>query len=133
MSLVVISGSSDNEKYPELNLWSSTVDVRSFRFCKLQCEIDVLLAGHMFSWGLGQDYLLTPCYDYKQEPNGRFGPLNPILKKTYVFLNSLFAEILSVFKDKFIHLGGDEVPLDCWCVNFISRFLILFPGQVRLD
>jgi hexosaminidase len=73
--------------------------------------------GHTFSWGFGQDHLLTPCYDYRNLPNGLFGPINPILRKTYVFLHKLFAEVLAVFKDKYVHLGGDEVPFDCWQMN----------------
>jgi len=70
--------------------------------------------GHTFSWGYGQDHLLTPCYDYRYRPNGLFGPINPILRKTYGFLRRLFAEVMQVFKDRYVHLGGDEVPFDCW-------------------
>lgn len=70
--------------------------------------------GHTFSWGYGQDYLLTPCYDYRNQPDGFFGPINPILKATYNFLQRLFIEVLAVFPDKYVHLGGDEVPFDCW-------------------
>jgi len=70
--------------------------------------------GHTFSWGYGQDNLLTPCYDYRYRPNGLFGPINPILRKTYGFLQRLFAEVMDVFRDRYIHLGGDEVPFDCW-------------------
>jgi Glycosyl hydrolase family 20, catalytic domain len=85
----------------------------------------VYTSGHTFSWGFGQDHLLTPCYDYNNRPNGMFGPINPILRKTYSFLHDLFAEVLTVFKDKYMHLGGDEVPFDCWyvagahCYNFL--------------
>lgn len=80
--------------------------------------------GHTFSWGYGQDHLLTPCYNYKREPSGLYGPVNPILKKTYNFLRSLFDEVLSVFKDKYVHLGGDEVPFDCWQSNpFLQSFM----------
>lgn len=81
-------------------------------------------AGHTFSWGYGQDNLLTPCYDYRYHPNGLFGPINPILRKTYGFLRRLFAEVMEVFKDRYIHLGGDEVPFDCWWVK--SNLIYLF-------
>ena len=81
-----------------------------------------MIPGHTFSWGYGQDYLLTPCYDYRNQPDGFFGPVNPILKATYNFLQLLFIEILAVFPDKYVHLGGDEVPFDCWWVyEIISR------------
>ena len=81
-----------------------------------------MIPGHTFSWGYGQDYLLTPCYDYRNQPDGFFGPVNPILKATYNFLQRLFIEILAVFPDKYVHLGGDEVPFDCWWVyKIISR------------
>ncbi|ESN98073.1 hypothetical protein HELRODRAFT_139996, partial [Helobdella robusta] len=80
--------------------------------------------GHTFSWGFGQNHLLTPCYDYKGIFNGLYGPINPILKKNYGFLKNLFKEVLSLFKDKYIHLGGDEVPFDCWLSNIqIQNFM----------
>lgn len=80
--------------------------------------------GHTFSWGYGQGHLLTPCYDYAGKPNGKYGPVNPTLKKNYRFLKALFEEVMSVFKDKYIHLGGDEVPFDCWLSNpFIRMFM----------
>lgn len=76
-------------------------------------NIDFFL-GHTYSWGYGQEHLLTPCYDWRRNPDGYFGPINPILKSTYRFLRHLFAEVLTVFRDKYVHLGGDEVPFDCW-------------------
>ena len=72
------------------------------------------LIGHTFSWGYGQDHLLTPCYNYYGQPSGMYGPINPILRKSYTFLNKLFKEVMSVFPDKYVHLGGDEVPFGCW-------------------
>ena len=55
------------------------------------------LSGHTFAWGLGQDHLLTPCYDYYGKPDGFFGPINPILKSTYKFLDGLFREVMHSF------------------------------------
>ena len=53
----------------------------------------ILFTGHTFAWGLGVDNLLTPCYNYRGEPDGYFGPINPILKSTYKFLEGLFTEV----------------------------------------
>src|SRR6218665_23415 len=95
------------------SFWCHNICMKSKAY-DMTCGLICVTSGHTFSWGYGQDHLLTPCYSYKREPNGMYGPINPILKKTYTFLRQLFDEVLGVFKDKYVHLGGDEVPFDCW-------------------
>lgn len=54
------------------------------------------------------------CYDSDGKPADT-GPLNPTLNLTYDVINKLYAEILDVFApEKFVHVGGDEVPSACW-------------------
>nr|XP_026690053.1 beta-hexosaminidase subunit alpha-like [Ciona intestinalis] len=72
--------------------------------------------GHTYSWGLGQPGLLTTCYT-GGKPNGDVGPINPTVNSSYTFIKNLFTEVRGQFKDKYIHLGGDEVPFDCWKSN----------------
>jgi hypothetical protein len=56
--------------------------------------------------------LLTQCYD-GTTPSG-LGPINPTSNFTFPFLTSFFNEIAQVFPDDYIHVGGDEVPYNCW-------------------
>ncbi|KAH1001060.1 hypothetical protein HUJ04_013320 [Dendroctonus ponderosae] len=65
--------------------------------------------GHTSSWGLAHPELLTPCDQLKTS-----GPMDPSREETFEFLQSLFSELRGVFKDEFIHLGGDEVDFSCW-------------------
>ncbi len=71
---------------------------------------------HTQSWGLGQPGLLPPCFTDDQ-PNGLFGPIDPTSDKSYSFLEEFFTEIIQVFPDNFLHLGGEEVDLTCWESN----------------
>lgn len=73
-----------------------------------------MLRGHTRSWGLAYPKLLTACYNYDGKPDGSLGPLDPLLNSTYDFMGKLLEEVTEVFPDEFIHLGGDEVPFDCW-------------------
>ena len=41
------------------------------------------------------------------------GPLDVTLDKTYTLVKEVFAEIIDIFSDPIIHLGGDEVVLTC--------------------
>eukprot|EP00521_Asterionellopsis_glacialis_P010624 CAMPEP_0195296564 /NCGR_PEP_ID=MMETSP0707-20130614/19716_1 /TAXON_ID=33640 /ORGANISM="Asterionellopsis glacialis, Strain CCMP134" /LENGTH=543 /DNA_ID=CAMNT_0040358111 /DNA_START=378 /DNA_END=2009 /DNA_ORIENTATION=+ len=41
-------------------------------------------------------------------------PLNPTISQVYDFIQKLYMEIATLFIDKFVHIGGDEVPLGCW-------------------
>lgn len=73
--------------------------------------------GHTYSWGLGYPDVLTQCFDNKRQIPGYYGPLNPVRNTTYDFLRKLFSEVFDVFPEKYVHLGGDEVPMECWMSN----------------
>ncbi|XP_023939767.2 beta-hexosaminidase subunit beta [Bicyclus anynana] len=76
-------------------------------------EFDV--PGHTGSWGIAFTDILTECYE-----NGKvigFGPMDPTSNTTYKLLRDLFKEVQNVFPDKYFHVGGDEVELQCWKSN----------------
>ncbi|XP_053973335.1 beta-hexosaminidase subunit alpha-like [Hylaeus volcanicus] len=98
-----------------LNDIQQIVDYARLRGIRVMPEFDT--PGHTRSWGLAYPELLTPCYDSTGRPNGKLGPMNPTHHGLYDFLRNLFAEIVQVFPDQYVHLGGDEVPFDCWKSN----------------
>ncbi|XP_062545646.1 beta-hexosaminidase subunit beta-like [Armigeres subalbatus] len=70
--------------------------------------------GHTRSWGVSHPELLTACQAQYQ---GKLGPIDPTKESTYTFLFKLFQEVVEVFPDQFVHLGGDEVGFECWASN----------------
>lgn len=78
-------------------------------------------AGHTLSWGQGYPELLTDCFDSQGKPTGQKGPLNPARNETYGMLWTLIREVVERFPDAYLHLGGDEVPFDCWQVPCPTR------------
>lgn len=68
--------------------------------------------GHTQSWGKSLP-ILTPCYN-GPTPSGDFGPIDPSNNLTYAFWTSFIKELASVFPDRYLHLGGDEVDFSCW-------------------
>ena len=87
--------------------------------------------GHSNSWGKAIP-ILTPCYA-DGKPNGEFGPIDPTNNLTYTFLASFIKELSTVFPDKYLHLGGDEVNFNCWyssliqtLLSILTQFILLF-------
>lgn len=117
-----------SEKFPELSnvgAWNNKTHIYTkgdiamileyarLRGIRVVPEFDT--PGHTFSWRSIPD-LLTPCYS-QGKPSGGYGPINPIIDSNYEFLAQFFQEVVSRFPDKYLHLGGDEVPFSCWQSN----------------
>lgn len=88
------------------------IEYARLRGIRVMSEFDT--PGHVASWGASHPELLTKCYGVY---TGELGPINPILDENYDFIYSLFDEIVDVFPDKYVHLGGDEVGFECWQTN----------------
>ncbi|XP_011311926.1 beta-hexosaminidase subunit alpha [Fopius arisanus] len=102
----------------------NVIEYARFRGIRVMPEFDS--PGHVRSWGESHSELLTTCYDRSGLPDGRLGPIDPSNENIWPFLATLFNEVMDLFHDKYIHLGGDEVPFDCWQSNpnirdFMSR------------
>ena len=68
--------------------------------------------------------LLTPCFSKDGKSNGKHGPIDPSKESNFETLKTLLKEWKTVFPDKYIHLGGDEVSFNCWKSNpNISSFM----------
>ena len=78
------------------------------------CKVFTILSGHTYSWGLSRPDLLTQCFQGDRPVDGYLGPLDPSKNETFRFLKNFFKDVLHSFKDQYLHLGGDEVPMTCW-------------------
>jgi hexosaminidase len=115
----------ESKKFPELTKGAydvtmiySQADVASIieyarqRGIRVMAEFDT--PGHTASWGASHPELLTKCGGPYA---GKLGPINPIDDNVYDFIFELFEEIVEVFSDHHVHLGGDEVGFECWETN----------------
>ena len=71
----------------------------------------------MGSWGLGQPGLLSDCFYDNKTAIPLKNIIDPTKNETWTFLTTFFSEVLSLFPDNYIHMGGDEVLENvktCW-------------------
>jgi hexosaminidase len=68
--------------------------------------------GHAAAWGVGYPSLVANCPSYAANINNI--PLNSASEDTFTFLAQYFAEILPLFPDRYVHIGGDEIVFGCW-------------------
>ncbi|XP_015185237.1 PREDICTED: probable beta-hexosaminidase fdl isoform X2 [Polistes dominula] len=125
----------DSVQFPEMARWGAysgdqvytpddvkdLADYARIRGVRVLVEIDSPAhAGAGWQWGAEHGYgELALCVDqqpwtsYCGEPN--CGQLNPINEHSYRILEGLYRELLDLTEVRdIIHLGGDEVNLDCW-------------------
>ncbi len=80
-------------------------------------EFDI--PGHATSWFVGYPELASAPGPYTIERNwGIMDPtMDPTKEETYEFLNKLFTEIVDLFPDEYLHIGGDENNGKQWDAN----------------
>ncbi|WP_197046930.1 family 20 glycosylhydrolase [Paucibacter sp. KBW04] len=88
-------------------------------------ELD--LPGHC--WALGLAYPELLCPPAPTRPQRGFGvfpcAVDPLNEALYAFLDGLLGEWATVFPDRYLHLGGDELAPQAWEALAASRGLSL--------
>lgn len=100
----------------------TVIEYARYRGIRVIPEIDT--PGHTHAMARAYPELLTPCYGDGHKANTPHYPLysqseilNPLKNETFDFIKKLFGEFKATFKDKFVHLGMDEVFYACWKSN----------------
>lgn len=93
------------------------VDYADARGIRVIPEFD--MPGHATSWFPGYPELASAPGPYQIEKKfGVFNPtLDPTKESTYTFLEGFLKEMITVFNDPYIHIGGDENNGKQWDAN----------------
>ncbi|CAD6191606.1 unnamed protein product [Caenorhabditis auriculariae] len=104
--------------YPQLSQKGAYSPRHVLRGVRVVPEFDT--PGHTGSWSYSIPNLASKCYN----SNGAISEMSNIIDATipanYDFLSNFFTEALALFKDNYMHFGGDEVAYDmreCWYNN----------------
>src|SRR4051812_23982305 len=104
------------------------------RGIRVMPEFDI--PGHSTAWLVGYPEIASLPGPYQIERHwGIFDPaLDPTRDETYKFLDKLISEIVTVFPDPYLHIGGDEVNGKQWSSNpKIQDFMRAHDLKTNLD
>jgi len=107
---------SDGEFYTQAQLRHVVAYARA-RGIRVVPELD--MPGHTTSWLVGHPELASAPGPYAIERRwGVFDPtLDPTRDEVYRFLDRLLGEVATIFPDRFLHIGGDEVNGVQWSAS----------------
>jgi hexosaminidase len=107
---------SDGQYYTQEELRDLVAYARD-RGIRVVPEFD--MPGHSTAWFVGYPELASGTGPYQLERKwGVFDPaMDPTNEKTYKFLNEFLGEMVKLFPDQYLHIGGDEVNGKEWDSN----------------
>jgi len=81
------------------------------------------MPGHTTSWFVGHPELASAPgpYAVSRKFGGHKATMDPTQDSTVQFVQEFLVEMMSLFPDRFIHLGGDEVDPEQWQSNAAIR------------
>ncbi|TDJ08218.1 MAG: beta-N-acetylhexosaminidase, partial [Deltaproteobacteria bacterium] len=127
----------ESYRYPKLHelgsdgLFYTQDDVReivefaSDRGIRVLPEFD--MPGHTSSWFVGYPDLASAPGPYRIERNwgGHEATMDPTREETYEFISNFLSEMVTLFPDLYVHVGGDEVSGKQWQGNpDILKFMV---------
>lgn len=76
-------------------------------------ELD--MPAHVHSWSLSHPELLVHCKSVGSSVKELdLYALDPTIEETYTLIKDVFRDLSSLFHDKYLHIGADEVAPECW-------------------
>jgi len=104
-------------KYFKQSEIKEIIDYAANRGIRVYPEFD--LPGHSLSWFIGYPELASAPGPYVLDTTFMFAKavLNPTKEPVYEFLDTFYGEMASLFPDKYLHIGGDEVQAEHWDKN----------------
>ena len=107
-------GAWDKSQTYSLRDVAGIVEAARLRGVRVIPELDI--PGHTYSWGLAYPNLTVAC---PPKVTSDIGTINSVgldmtKEETYALVEGLLQELAGVFRDSYMHLGGDEVQFECY-------------------
>lgn len=111
------AGSFNNASRYSAGDVQAVVEAARARGIRVVPEVDT--PGHTASWCAGYPEACVAC------PAPALPAMDPSSNVSYALLASVLQTLRAGFADDWVHLGGDEVDVDCWLANSSLRAWLL--------